>query len=131
MRVAAPREAMARLEPLRDHERLVAATHHPLYLKLLQCLHSLRQRILDHGSTAATSPMEAVRADLASLLVGKRGCDDLLGEVLLEGRDAALVGHVAAAALRIAGQVDDFRPQASAETFIHYKCLVGVLVVEW
>ena len=78
---------MARFKTFRDDKCLITATDHLLYLELLQGLHSLGQWILDHGATATMPPtMETICANLAPFLVGKRGCYDLLGKVVLLDR---------------------------------------------
>lgn len=119
VRVAAPGETVTRLAlsaGRRDDKSLIAPADDLLYLELLESEHSLGQRILDHGATAA---MKTVSGDLAPFLVGKRGCYDRFGEVLLDWRHTALVRHVATSALRVARQVDHFGPNAPALTFFH------------
>ena len=69
------------------YKRLVTTTDNFLDAELFECLHLLRQRILNHSPAAS---MEAVAADLATLLL-REGLWRVyrLGEVLLDGRDSA------------------------------------------
>ena len=105
MWVASPGEAVStRIDVggvwcTRYYKSLVSAADDLLDEKVVQGLHSLRQRVFDHssGSRMMTAAKAVCWGHLPSFLFGKTGCDHLLATiVLLDRRDPTFVQGLAA-----------------------------------
>ena len=124
MRIAPPREAMARLCLRRccNCKGLVTSAYNFLDLERLESSDFLRKWILYHSDFTS---MQATTAELAPFLFRERWGDDLFCKVLLDRWNSALVFCLGALAelllLKIACQVDDFWLAEPALTFLHFN----------